>query len=130
MADYVMDDDEIKERMQKYKMPQGQHLDDVFGMATIFVQAGISPAEGYSILSGKKKLGARRRLRISRAIIMAETGMIRKVNGRIRIGEPTRAMPPRMKMTLQVGVPKLEYVRTAPAVAEVMPTFKQAFGKR
>ena len=125
----IMEDDELFERIRKYKMRQGEHWEDVFGISAIFMQAGINVSEGYRILNGKVKLGLLRRQRLTRAVVIAETGMMRKVNGKIVIGEPTRAMPPRLRINISnLGV-KLETPRQKLGIADVMPSFKQIFGR-
>ena len=126
---YMMDDAEIRERLSRYKGQVGVREPDVFGITTIFAQAGIKSPEAFGILSGRKPMGKKRRLRLSRAIIMAETGMIQKKNWVVTINPPTRPMPGRMRIRLSSGVPILEQIHT-PASAEAMPSFKTVFQQR
>lgn len=124
---YLMDDDEIKERILKYKCVLGAPEYDVFCMSTIFSLAGIASSTGRHILSGRENLGKKRRYRLSRALIMAETGMIVKKNGRIAIGNPTHTMPARLKIRLTSDGIKIEKGVSPRNNIEVMPSFSNVF---
>ena len=126
----LMDDAELIERLTKYRGKPGEREQDVICLANIFAAAGIYSGNGYHIMDGTDKIGTKRRIRLTRAVIMAETGMIRKVNGKVIIGPATRPMPARLHLKMYPTGLRIEKVDRPPAGAELMPTFTQVFGRK
>lgn len=126
---YQIPADELRGRLKKYLLQPGEVLEDVFGANAIFDVAGIDNGSGYYFLHGKINLGKSRLQRLARAVIMAETGMIRKQGGKIVIGKPTRPMPPNHSIKITNTGPVLVRKQNVPTSVTTMPSFKQVFGR-
>ena len=124
---YLMSDEEIRSRVSAYKLDPGPPDEDVFGISTIFRLAGLLPSTGRHMMSGKEAIGPRRRLRLSKALIMVETGMVKKVKGKIVIGEPTRSMPSRLRLNITKEGMKVVLSDPVQQPVETMPSFAKVF---
>jgi len=133
MADidyYVMDDTELRERIRKYCIPQEKRNDpDSFGMQHIFEVAEVPPKDGYRFLNGTRPIGPKRRARLSRAVIMAETGLVYRYRWVVCIREnPTKPFPPRMSVRLDSNGVSIAPKDKPTPTATQLPSFNSAFG--
>lgn len=125
----IMPDDELIERMRSYRGKGWKTEDSAVTQSDLLELAGINRSDWAKFCKGKKRFNSTSTLRLTKVVVMAETGCISKIGGVLHVGTPTRSMPPRVKLSVSSAGPRIAPAAEPQRQVGGLPSFKGLFSR-